>query len=496
MAIQPSQYTKWSVTRLIKYVSVATIFVLATLLLSYASGALMSSTTVGTRGYIIIPEDFYVGPFTIRSADMMADLLMPNFDDRAYATLWQEALDDLGAASPYGEITHVQMRIWWRINTGSGSTASDWINPQIGSEDGSQSQIMDNENWKRWYFGYIAPGKSPLAYGPSALDRIRQKGLRFEFALSGAWENGDIVKPPMLYWGKNEADYPDWMALGGGETFLDNYLNNVLLPAANFAKDYLEDGDIFKMSFEMVYPTADFTWSHNEKWTYVISAVRDVFRSAGKSVILTLDHCGWFDDFSLGYDAVELLNPTAPLSTAYKGISGATYLGELDYVSLSWWLPLILPEDVPASWSDADIPWVTEKWFDNKNFEEVGTGYNGVPAVSGRDMIADLRAFSQVIGKLVLMNTGWENRHGFLYTSPRRYSGNTPDNQEQRVAWAAQLAAIKDPRSNFTAWCAGQDFERYCRDKAAEPNFIDTSWRSAPAQTAIIDGIKAILGMP
>jgi len=444
-------------------------------------------------GHIFVPEKYYVKPFGIRSADMMADLLMPNFDDKWYATYWQEALDDLALASQNGEITHVQMRIWWSL-----ALSDDFINPILGSTDGGQSIIMQDENWKRWYFGYIAPGKSQLLYGPSAIDRIRQKGFKMELAISGAWgESGDLAKPGgskanIGGWGVKEADYPEWIAAGGGDIFLENYKNNVLVPVANFLKDYLEDGDIFCLSFEMSYPTADFTWNHNDKWLEIINEVRQIFRGAGKSIILTLDHCGWFDDFSLGYNAVKLLDPDAPLSSSNQGISGATYLRELDYISVSWWLPLILESDMRANWSDADVPWLTDAWFNNTNFDKVGTNYGGIPRVAGRDMIADLRALSQVMGKLVVMNTGWENRHGFLYTSPRRYSGSIPDNAEQRVAWAAQLAAILDPRSNFTSWCAGQDFERYCRDKAAQPDFIDTSWRNAPAQSAIIDWINAI----
>jgi hypothetical protein len=297
----------------------------------------------------------------------------------------------------------------------------------------------------------------------------------------------------MFWWGGKESDYPEWMALGGGEKFLDNYLNNVLLPVANFAKDYLENGDIFMLSFEMNYPTSDFTWSHNEKWESMINAVRNVFRAAGKSIVLTIDHCGWYDDFGLGYSATKSLNPNAPITSASGGISGATYLGELDFISVSWWLPVILPGDVPSNWSDADIARVTDAWFNNKNNDKVGTGYSGIPAVRGRDTIADLRALSTVIGRRVLMNTGWVNRHGWLAWD--RSIPITADNAEQRVAWAAQLGAIGDPRSNFTVWCAGQDFERYCRDKAAQPTYIETSWRKAPAESAILQQIRSILGI-
>lgn len=467
-----------------------TICVLSVLLVHEVAGLMLESKTISTEGSIWYDEVDYVRPFGFRIADMMVDLLPPNFDDQWYSAAWQEALDDLAHASPNGEITHVQMRMFWTINTGLDSTAEDWIDPQLGSPDPGQAIIM--ENWKRWFFGHIDPDDAPLAYGPCAIERIQQKGFKYELCVSGGWHGGDPAKPPMFIWDEKESDYPDWMALGGGETFLDNYLNNVLLPVVNFVKDYMENGDVFMLSFEMVYPTADFTWSHNEKWTSIISAVRDEFRAAGKKIVLTIDNCGWYDDAGLGYNAVKLLNSSAPLPSEFQGISGASYLGELDFISVSHWLPLVLPSEIPANWSDADTPWVTDTWFNNLHFEKVGTGYGGIPGILGRDIIADYRALSTIMGKKIILNTGWENRHAFLSSSPRRTT-ITPDNQEQRVAWAAQLAALGDPRSNFTAWCAGQDFERYCRDKALQPTFIDASWRRSPAESAIIEGIQAIL---
>jgi len=464
------------------------------------------SATIPTSGAIFIDEKNYVKPFGFRIADMMADLLTPNFDDKSSASQWQAGLDDLAAASSNGEITHVQMRIWWSLKIDSqGNPGDDFITPKLGSADGldspwgTQWSIMNNDTWKRWYFGYIARGQQPLAYGPSAIQRLRDKGFKMELAISGAWgESGDLAKPggsnaSIGGWGAREANFPNWIAAGGGDQFLENYKNNVLLPVANFAKDYLQDGDIFSLSFEMSYPTSDFTWSHNAKWNSTIDAVRDVFRAAGKRIVLTLDHCGWFDDFSLGYDTVKLLNASAPIGSDNKGISGAKYLGNLDFISFSNWLPLILQSEMKTTWADTDVTWLVDHWFSNPNFDQVGTGYSSVPRVAGRDIIADCRALAQVMGRLVLQNTGWESRHGFLYTSPRRGSGTTPDSMEQRVAWASQLAAIWDSRSNYTAWCAGQDFERYCRDKADDPNSLDTSWRGAPAQTAIIDGIKDVL---
>jgi len=376
------------------------------------------------------------------------------------------------------------MRIWYHYDV---DNQTDWNYPRLGSNDSGQSPIM--EQWKRWYFG---EGDPPLAYGPCAAERIHQKGFKFEFCISAAWNPGqgtmaDVT--PVFGWGAKESDYPQF----NGTLFLQNYMDNVLRPTAEFLANnatWFQNGDIFMLSFEMVYPTADFVWSHNAEWKSMISTVRNIFRAAGKIIVLTIDHSGWYDDFGLGYNSVKLLNSSAPILVEEQGISGASYLGELDFISLSWWLPVLLSGDVPERWADEDIPWVADAWFNNKNGFKVGTGYGGIPGEYGRDYIADIRAFSQVMGKKVLMNSGHENRHGWIAWD--RSIPITADSMEQRVAWAAQLAAIGDPRSNFTAWCAGQDFERYCRDKAAQPDYIETSWRNAPAQEAIIEGIRVI----
>jgi len=491
--------------------------ILFALFLSPALSIVENQRTIANSGTIALREKDYVQPFGFRIADMMTDLLPPNFDFEPEANAWQAALNDLKAASPNGEITHVQLRIWWSLLIDEyGNTGDNFITPKLGSNDGkgnewgtqwsimrrkmtsTGNQIPADPNtpiWKRWYFGQGVP----LAYGPSAVERIHDAGLKVELAVSGAWGEGPtgLAKPGgdtcnIGGWDEKESSYPEWIAAGGGDQFIENYKNNVLLPVANFAKDYLQDGDIFSLSFEMVYPTADFTWSHNAKWNETINAVRDVFRAAGKRIVLTLDHCGWFDDTSLGYDAVKLQNPSAPLGSSNKGISGAKYLANLDFISFSNWLPLVLQSEMKTTWADTDVPWLVNHWFANPNFYKVGTGYGDVPAVIGRDIVADMRALSQVMGKLVLQNTGWESSHGFLYNSPNRVS-STVDLKEQRVAWAAQLGALDDNRSQWQSWCAGQDFERYAEDKATDPTNLGASWHNAPAQTAIIDGIRSIL---
>ena len=96
------------------------------------------------------------------------------------------------------------------------------------------------------------------------------------------------------------------------------------------------------------------------------------------------------------------------------------------------------------------------------------------------------------MGKKVVLNTGWRNWHGEL--ASKTYQGvEYADSMEQRVAWAAQLDAIGDARSNYEVWCAGQDFERYCKDKFSQPDSISTSWRNAPAQEIIINRINKLV---
>jgi hypothetical protein len=497
--------------------------------LSYNLGALLIVSIIPSSGRIeILPP--YVAPFSIRIADMMADVVNPNFDLQSEATNWANTLTDLKTAAPNGEITHIQLRIWWSLLIDEfGNTGDNLINPKLGSNDGNgnvwgtQWAIMrrnlvainqipadpDNPIWKRWYFGQGVP----LAYGPCAAKRIHDAGFKLELAISGAWgESGDLCKPgggtcAIGGWGARENNFPAWVAAGNGngtvagDIFLTNYMNNVLRPTAQFLaglpSDLFGNGDIFQLSFEMSYPSSDFTWMHNQKWHDIITEIRGIFGAAGKSgVLLTLDHCGWYDDAGLGYTTVKLLNSSAPLTSDNKGISGALYLKDLDFISFSNWLPLILQSQEKATWADSDVPFLTECWFANPNFYKVGTGYGGVPNGGGRDIIADMRALSQVMGKLIVQNTGWESSHGFLYHSPNRVSGAAQDLMEQRVAWEAQLAAIKDTRSQWQSWCAGMDFERYAEDKATTTTTtgrLGTSWRNAPAQAAIIAGIDSIL---
>ena len=436
-------------------------------------------------------------PFQIRIADMMADLILPNFDNSYYTTEWQACLDDLVDASPNGEITHVQMRVWWNYS----SSDTIGINPQLGSNDASQIPIMNTAKWKQWYLG-----NGSVAYGTSAIQRLHAAGFGLEFAISGAWE-GDVQKPGSAAypprgvgaWGASEygGSFPLWTAAGGGDTFLDNYYNNVIYPTAIVCAQspyWDQDKDIFFLSFEMSYPTSSFTWLHNAKWSEIISNVRTIFTANGKgNTRITLDHCGWFDDFGLGDDGMLLIAPTAPI-TGSGGISGCTYLADLDFISISWWMPIISSASVPATWSDADITTVINGWYSNFDCYKVGTGHGTVPGVLGRNWVEEFWALSNIMdGKKIVLNTGYENRHGMISTNPRRSTWTVPDAEEQKYDWIGQLRALTYSTSNYTYWLGGQDFERYVRDKAAYPTTMDTSWRNSPAQYAIINEIYSIL---
>jgi len=441
--------------------------------------------------YVPLPPQV-VDTFGLRITDFMADLLRPNFDDKAYTDIWSACLEDLKHASPRGEINNVQLRIWWRIDPANRAT---WEYPSLGTNDSGQQPFSDN--WQRWAFD---AGPTPLPYGPCAAQRIHDAGYHLEFCVSACWNPGygtiaDVIKP-VFGWGGKEANAPDYPF--DGELFLRNYMEYCVRPVAQFlaASPHFVDGDIFMIAFEMWYPTADITWSHNDAWRSIIAEVRQIFAAAGKpNVLLTIDHSSPYDDFGLGYNAVKTIDPAAPITSVSQGISGALYLADLDFISISLWDPVLIASQIPVTWTDTDIPWVTDAWFTNLEYYRVGTGYSGIPGVLGRDVIQDYRTLAQLFGKRILFNSGWVNRHGRLAWNT--YSGGAvADNEEQKIAWASQLLAILDNRSNPSAWNAGQDFERYIRDKAAQPDFMDASYRKAPAQQAIIDIIRQFMAIP
>jgi len=204
----------------LRYTTVLAAFAFCTLLFYDSYGILESTMVLNSGGSIFVPAAQYVRPFGFRIADMMVDILSPNFDEEEASSNWQAALDDLAAASPNGEITHVQLRIFWKVDPTNRST---WEYPTLGSNDPTQQTVMNN--WQRWLFGKEDPS---LAYGPSAAQRIRQAGFKLELCLSTCWNPGIGTladATPVWHSGGREADYNF-----DGELFLNNYLNNVLLP--------------------------------------------------------------------------------------------------------------------------------------------------------------------------------------------------------------------------------------------------------------------------
>jgi len=467
--------------------TVLVIFASTILFLHDASNAFLSKrTTISSEGSIFIPEILRVKKFGFRIADIMVDLIPPNFDDSWYENYWQQCLDDLVVASQNGETTHVQLRLFWRIDPTNRTT---WEYPELGAGDapsGGQDLVM--QHWQSWIFGEPEP-----RYDPCAAERIHNAGLNLEICMSTSWYPGNGTLADVLYsvfgWDGREANAPEYPF--DGELFLLNYMDNCLRPLAQFLANssYFLDGDIFMLGFEMGYPTADFTWLHNERWISMINEIRQIFRSAGKSVVLTIDHSGWYNDWGLGHDAVALLSDNPP---SLPGISGATYLAELDFISLSFWLEMLRDEDIPDVWDESYIDSiVVPAWYSCPRWFKTGTGHDAVPSEYGRNFIADFGALSQVMnGKKILLNTGYSNEHYTLVHSGRR-SGDSPDSMAQKVAWVGQIRALGN-----NSWCAGQDFERYVLDKAVYPDHIDNSWRNAPAQDAIIEEIQAILTAP
>ncbi|OYD16934.1 hypothetical protein CH330_01310 [candidate division WOR-3 bacterium JGI_Cruoil_03_51_56] len=422
--------------------------------------------------------------YRYRIADFMVDLLSINLDDQGYANAWQQALNDLKTASPNGEITHVQLRTFWKIP--DISNQSTWNTPVLGAYEDSQQVMCDN--YKKWVFGYPTDPN----YGPCAAKRIHDAGFKLEFCLSTAWTGtGTIADSVPVFHSGPEADYPTF----NGETFLTNYMDNTLRPTAEFlaSNSNFENGDIFMLTFEMCYPYGDFCWNHNAKWISMIDEVRQIFTGAGKSsVLLTIDINGFYNDYGLGYDGLQLLidNGLAldnQLPAYYKGLTGATYLSHLDFISISYWLAILTSAQIPATWTDNDVDTLIVPAFrNNLNWYKAGTGHGMVSGVFGRDIIQDFWAINQIMGKPILTNVGYRNAHEVL-TRPIG-SGGTIDAMAQKVAWVAQVRGF-----GSQPWCCGQDFERYCLDKDAHPTHIDTSWRNAPAQDGIIQEIRATI---
>lgn len=445
----------------------------------YAS--LQSSTEISNSGSIRTDTNI---KYAYRIADFMVDILSVNLDNQIYASAWQQALDDLKTASPNREITHVQLRTFWRIP--DVTDQATWNYPELGAYDVIQQAMCDN--YKKWVFGY----PTDPTYGLCAAKRIHDAGFKLEFCLAPGWTGtGTIADSVPVFDNKNEADYPAF----NGETFLTNYMDNVLRPTAQFlASDAnFQNGDIFMLTFEMCYPYGDFCWNHNARWISMIEEVRQIFANAGKSgVLLTIDINAFWDDFGLGYDGLQVLinkglAQNNPISSTIKGFTGATYLSHLDFISISHWLKVLTSAQIPATWTESDIDSLIIPAFSNNlNWYKAGTGHGMAPGVLGRDIIQDFWAINQILGKPIITNVGYANVHTVL-TNPLSYSG-VIDNMAQKVAWMAQIRAFGNQ-----SWCAGQDFERYCHDKQAYPTRIDTSWRKALAEASIIQEISNAL---
>lgn len=420
------------------------------------SAVLPGQKAIPSRGYISIPDE--VPWFSIRIADFMPVRdTYADMDDSRQASYFQAALDDLASASPNEEITHVQLRLYWTIDRTSYETMS---HPYLGSADPSQAELMNN--WQSWYFGNPTP-----TTGKSAIQRIREAGFKLEIGLSVSWIPGAAVNiPPPFSRYAREADYPGF----NGSLFVDNYWNNCLKPIAEAARDsgLLEAGDVFFIGFENYYAECDHPRLHSTEYMDAIAELRSTLPPS----VLISDHItGWYDDRGLGNDYSE-------------GFLNIAYLAALDLMAPSMWNPWLRTEDLPATAAG-----IRDAHFRNMRFDAIGTGYNGVPRVPGRDFMNDAQLIYEKWGTKLIWNSGLRNVYGATTWDAPEHGGvpSAEGEAEQAAFWAGRLMAL----SNQT-WCAGQDFERYC-EPAAFGSYT-ASWRGRPAETAIIDGIRAVLG--
>lgn len=424
------------------------------------SALLTTQRTIPSSGFFGVPSD--VEWFGFRIADFMpVRSTMPDMDDSIQTNYWQSALNDLVAASPNGEITHVQLRLYWTVDRTDYETMSY---PYLGSGDSSQAILMNN--WRSWYFGNPAPST-----GKSAIQRIREAGLKVEIGLSVSFIPGDGVNiPPPFARYAREADFPGF----NGSLFVQNYWTDVLKPVAEQAAGFLEPGDVFFIGFENYYPEADHPRLHSSEYTSVIAQLRTVLPSG---VLISEHITGWYDDRGLGYNYSE-------------GFLNIPYLAALDMLAPSMWNPWLRTEDLPATPEK-----IRDAHFRNMRFVKTGTGYtlpNGtyVPAVSGRDFMYDARLIYEKWGTRLYWNSGLRNIYGATTWDYPEHGGTpSPEGEaEQAEFWAGRIMAL----SNQT-WVAGQDFERYC--EPATYTGYTASWRGRQAETAIISGIRAVLGL-
>jgi len=432
--------------------------------------------------FFIVPINAQtVDTFSIRIADFMpVRITQPDMDNPVY---WQPTLDDLAVASPNGEITHVQLRLYWHCRYNSGPppaepTNAEWNNPQLGSTDGqadgtSQWEVM--QNWRSWYFCNPVP-----ASGKCAIQRIREAGFKVEIGLSASFLIEENIPPAMMRHAR-EANFPNW----NGSLFIENYWNNVLKPVAEQARDsgLLEAGDIFFIGFENYQEDIDHCQLHSPEYSNIIAQLRAILPPG---VIISEHTSSWY--LGSGWEDTFLgLNQTGHIR-AVGGLLNHNYYADLDLLEMSNWNAYITSAQLPTNRND-----VAQGHFTNMNGCQRGTGYGGVPCVLGRNIMQDFQTLYDRFGTPILLNTGYQNCYGTAASDVGRCLGGRNET-EQAEAWAGRLLALKMAIEQGYEWVAGQDFERYCEDiSGGYTTYPVASWRNRPAQDEIINGIRDIL---
>ena len=154
-----------------------------------------------------------------------------------------------------------------------------------------------------------------------------------------------------------EADYPEF----NGELFAQNYFNNVLEPVAQLAANsgMMQSGDIFLTGFENYDPSCDHPRLHSTAYNNSITQLRAILPSG---VLITEDVQGWYEDRILGVNYPN-------------GIINIPYLGNLDFLSFSMWIPWLSTSDLPATRQE-----IRDAHFNNSRFSKTG-----VPSQNGRN---------------------------------------------------------------------------------------------------------------
>lgn len=384
--------------------------------------------------------------FDYRIADFMpVRNSYADMDDVVQAGYFQTTLNDLLAASPNGEITHVQLRIYWDYTRDAGML------PFLGSGDPPQINITNN--FRRWLFGNPTPNS-----GKGAIQRIKEAGFKVEIGLSVSW-GGDTVNIPPVFWkDRREADYVGF----DGAAWVNAYYNNCLLPLAQECANsgLITAGDIFFIGFENWVASADHPTIRSSNYSNVINQLRSVLPAG----VLINDHVtGW-------YNWEYWSNPSG---YHFRSIP---YFSDLDLLTPSMWHP----------WLQPPTP-ITRENFAAGHF-------NCIP-MGNRNFMQDCQTLYDLRGTPIMWNSGMRQTIDCAYqaTPESCYGSQTTQGlAEQAEFWAGRLLALKQAMDMGMMWVAGQDFERYC-----EPLSFTTytaSWRGRPAQAEIIAGINAITG--